>query len=107
MTRRRGLVIGIVALAVFTLGYELIQTGGLMETSAFFVGLPALLAIVVTLGTSPSSAMGITLKTLTIALLLSAFVLKACVVCLLFAAPLFYLVAIVIVRLAQLATLPV
>jgi hypothetical protein len=43
-----------------------------METSAFFVGLPALLALVVTLGTSPASAEGIVLKTLTIAILLSA-----------------------------------
>ena len=95
-------VVAIVALALFTLGYEALRHGGLMETSAFFVGLPALLAIVVVVGTSPLSAVGIVTKTLVVALLLSTFVLQACVVCMLFAAPLFFVVALAVVGLARL-----
>lgn len=101
--KHRG-VVAIAALAAFTLGFELLKTGSLMETSAFYVGLPALLAVLVVAGTSPQSATGIVLKTLTVAILLSTFVLHACVVCMVIAAPLFFAVAIVVVALARLAT---
>lgn len=93
---RRRLAVAIVALAVFALAYEAIRTGGLMETSAFFVGLPALLALVVTLGRSPASAEGILLKTLTIAILLA--------ICTIVTAPLFSAGAVAVVGLTWLAS---
>lgn len=89
-----GLVGLILALALGRVAYALLIRHHLEQTAALFVGLPAILAIVLA-STSPArSATGTILKGVTIALLLSGIVLGEGLICIAFAAPLFYLIAL-------------
>lgn len=87
-------VIGAVAIA--SASYRLIVTHNLQQTSALFIGLPALLAILVVVGISPRSATGVACKAVTVALLVSMLVLWEGVLCVLLSAPLFYGVAVAV-----------
>ncbi|HET8680228.1 MAG TPA: hypothetical protein VFM39_08915 [bacterium] len=86
----------IAALAVGRVAYDLIVRHRLQETAVLFIGLPAVLAVVFALTPRARSATGTILKGMTIALLLSALFLGEGLICIVFAAPLFYLVGIVI-----------
>ncbi len=86
----------IAALAVGRVAYDLLVRHHLRETAALFIGLPAVLAVVFALTPRARSATGTILKGMTIALLLSALFLGEGLICIVFAAPLFYLVGIVI-----------
>lgn len=86
----------IAALAVGRVTYDLLVRHRLQETAALFIGLPAVLAVVFALTPRAKSATGTILKGMTIALLLSALFLGEGLICIVFAAPLFYLVGIVI-----------
>ena len=90
-------LIGAVALA--SLAYRLLVAQGLQQTAALFVGLPALLAIVVVFGVSPRSATGVACKAVTIGLLVSLLFLGEGILCVAMSAPLFYAIAIVIATL--------
>jgi hypothetical protein len=87
-------LIGAVALA--SLAYRLLVAQGLQQSAALFVGLPALLAIVVVFAVSPRSAVGVACKAVTVGLLVSLLFLGEGMVCVAMSAPLFYLVAVVI-----------
>jgi hypothetical protein len=87
-------IIGAVALA--SLVYQWLMLHHLGQTAALFVGLPALLAIVVVFWVSPRSAIGVACKAVTIGLLVSLLFLGEGVLCVMMSAPLFYVVAIVI-----------
>jgi hypothetical protein len=76
--------------------YRLAHAEGLDQTAALFIGLPAVLAIGVTLTPKARSATGMAMKGLTIGLLLSGVVLNEGLICILMAAPLFYGVALAI-----------
>ncbi|MDQ6710411.1 MAG: hypothetical protein M3Z11_07620 [Candidatus Dormibacteraeota bacterium] len=90
-------VVGIVlALVAAVAVYGITHNQGLDQTSALFIGLPAVLAIALTLTPRAKSATGMALKALTIGLLLSAILLREGVICILLAAPLFYGVALAI-----------
>lgn len=67
--------------------------GGLDQTALFYVGLPALLALLVVLLARPRSPVGIAMAVTTLALLLSGPLLGEGIVCLVIAAPLLYGVA--------------
>jgi hypothetical protein len=76
--------------------HRVLSAGRLEHTSLVFIGLPAIIGIVVILMPRSTSVTGIILKAITLALALSGILLGEGFVCILFAAPLFYLVGIVI-----------
>jgi hypothetical protein len=84
------------AVAIASLVYRLLVAHGLQQTSALFVGIPSLLAIVVVFAVSPRSATGVACKAVTIGLLVSMMFLGEGMVCVVMSAPLFYAVAIAI-----------
>lgn len=86
----------IVALALASLGYRLLVAHQLEQTSALFIGLPAILAIIVALTPKAKSSTGMIMKVMTIALLMSGILLGEGFICILMAAPIFYLVGFVI-----------
>jgi hypothetical protein len=95
-------IIGAVALAA--IAYRLLVVHHLGQTAALFIGLPAILAVVVVFWVSPRSATGVACKAVTIGLLVSLLFLGEGLLCILMAAPLFYVLAILIgtgVELAQ------
>ena len=77
-------------------GYRLLHSGGLQQTSALFIGLPAVLAILLSFTPRPKSATGVILKGMTVMLLLSGILLGEGFICILMAAPLFYLIGFLI-----------
>jgi hypothetical protein len=84
----------IAAVALAALAFRLLVFNGLQQTAALFVGIPALLAIVVVLAVSPRSATGVACKAVTVALLVSLLFLQEGILCVAMSAPLFYVVAI-------------
>jgi len=86
----------IVAVAIGAIAYRVIVAHNLQQTAALFIGIPALLAIVVVFGVSPDSAPGVACKAVTIGLLVSLLFLWEGMLCVLMSAPLFYAVAIAI-----------
>jgi hypothetical protein len=86
----------IVAVAIGAIAYRVIISHNLQQTAALFIGIPAVLAIVVVFGVSPDSASGIACKAVTIGLLVSLLFLWEGMLCVLMSAPLFYAIAIAI-----------
>ncbi|MGV8871367.1 MAG: hypothetical protein ACOH2Q_02485 [Rhodococcus sp. (in: high G+C Gram-positive bacteria)] len=82
------------AAAVFV--RKILQETGQDQTAAFYIGIPAVLAVVVVLSAPWGSVVGTTVKVVTVCLLLSMIVLGEGFICVIFAAPLFYAVAIII-----------
>jgi len=72
--------------------YHLLMHNDLGHSAAMFLGIPAILAIVLALAPNPKSITGGILKGITLALLILAPLLGEGYVCILFASPLFYLV---------------
>jgi hypothetical protein len=87
-------IIGAVALAA--VAYRLLVLHHLGQTAALFVGLPTLLAIVVVFCVSPRSATGVACKAVTVGLLVSLLFLGEGLLCIVMAAPLFYVLAILV-----------
>lgn len=87
---RRKLAAVLAALFLATLIYKVLHVGQLEQTALFYVGLPAVLAITVALVATPRSMTGLIMWTITVAILLSGPLLNEGIVCLIFAAPLFY-----------------
>lgn len=95
--RAQGRVVTLtLALALGTLGYRAIMGAGLDQTAALFVGLPALLAIVVATAPATKTVTGLILRVMTVGLLLSGILLGETLVCLVVAAPLVYLIGLMI-----------
>jgi hypothetical protein len=84
----------IAAVAIGSVAYKLIFIQRLDQTAALFVGIPALLAIVVVVFVSPRSATGVACKAVTVGLLVSLFFLGEGVLCIVMSAPIFYAVAV-------------
>lgn len=91
----------IVAVAIASLAYRAIMWNGLQQTAALFVGIPALLAVVVVFGVPPRSAVGVAVKAVTVGLLVSLLFLGEGLLCVAMSAPLFYAVAVAIARAMQ------
>jgi hypothetical protein len=87
----------ILALVVASLVYRILHEKGLEQTSALFIGLPALLAIVMVFFEVEKDPMGQMFKFMTIAILMAGICLAEGTICLLMSAPLFYLVGAVVV----------
>lgn len=84
----------IVALALVSLFYRVLIGGGLEQTAALFIGMPTLLALLVAQLPPAKSYTGTLLKVTTLLLLLSGVLLAEGLICILMAAPLFYLIAV-------------
>jgi hypothetical protein len=93
---RWALVTITVALAVGAIAYHLMHGSSLHQSVVFFIGVPAVLAVILSLTPKAKSATGVIVKGITLALLLSGIVFAEGFVCILMAAPLFYLVGIAI-----------
>ena len=89
----------LVASATASVLYRLLRgatANNLFHTSAMFVGLPVLLGVVLALTPQASSATGSIVKGITFFLLIVAPLLGEGMICILLAAPLFYLIGILI-----------
>lgn len=86
----------VLALAAAVIVRSLLQKTGYEQTAAFYVGIPTVLAIVVVLSAPWGSVIGTTLKVVTVCLLLSMIVLGEGFICVIFAAPIFYGVAVIV-----------
>jgi hypothetical protein len=82
----------IVALALAAGLYRLLHFAQIDQTAALFIGLPTILAIALTLTPRAKSATGMIMKGLTIALLLSGIATGEGFICIVMAAPIFYLI---------------
>jgi hypothetical protein len=90
-----------VALLIGALLYNFIMKAGFGHTSLMFIGIPAVLAILLVLAPTPKSATGSILRGMTLALLLVAPLVGEGYLCILFAAPLFLVVGLVIGKLVD------
>jgi hypothetical protein len=86
---------------VFILGlagidYTLLREHDYYDTAAMYIGMPLILALGLSLTPKTKSAMGATMKGMTIALLLSAIIFQEGYICILFASPIFYAVGAII-----------
>ena len=86
----------VIAVGVASLYISFLTQQGLDTSAALYVGLPLLLAYVFIMTGKAKSATGSILKGITIALLLSAPVLREGFICILMAAPIFYIIGAVI-----------
>lgn len=76
--------------------YHLLVMGRLEQTSALFIGIPALIAAICVLTPKPGSATGTAVKSVTLFLCIAGALLGEGFICILMAAPIFYLIAILI-----------
>src|SRR5437868_6290744 len=86
----------IIAIAAAGTAYRLLVFKHLEQSSALFIGIPSIIAIVITLTPRPKSVTGMICKVMAIALLMSAPLLGEGFICIIMAAPIFFLVGIVI-----------
>lgn len=84
------------AMLAASVAFRLMARVGLEHTSLVFIGIPVLIAVTVILMPRSKSVTGVILKAITLALAMSGILLGEGFVCILFAAPLFYLTGIVI-----------
>jgi hypothetical protein len=88
-----------VALGIGSFVYRLLHAADLDQSAAFFIGIPSLMAFgaaFVALRLRTSGVIGITLKAITIGLLLAGPLLGEGFICVLLAAPLFYAVGLLV-----------
>ena len=98
---RLGLAAIVAAVATGVLFYRAVFGSGLGQTAALFVGVPAIMAVVVTFALTPRSALGVAFKAITIGLLVSMIFLTEGILCVLMSAPLFFGVAVAIAALGE------
>lgn len=82
----------VLVLGITGLVYTLLRKHHLHDSAALYMGLPLILALGLSLTQKAKSLMKATMKVITIALLLSAFVFQEGYICILFASPIFYAV---------------
>ncbi len=100
-TARRTLLAVVAALFVAILTYKVLMAGHLEQTALFYVGIPALIALTVVATVRPRGAFGATMAAITVGLALAGPFLDEGVVCLIMAAPLFYLCGAIVALIAN------
>jgi len=90
------LIFVILAVSAGSVMYRLIVRGKLEQTAVLFVGMPAVLAILLAMIPKAKTAMGGIMKGITIALLLSGPLLGEGFICILMASPIFYGVGLLV-----------
>ncbi len=92
-TYAQSIVVGVVlAFAVAAFLRQALQESGAAQSAAFYVGIPAIVAVIVVLSAPGRSAVGIVMKVITVLLLMSMMLLGEGFICVIIAAPIFYLV---------------
>jgi hypothetical protein len=86
----------ILAFVVGVVLFKVIKGFGLGQSAAFYIGIPTVLALILTLTANPDRLISMTLKAITILLLLAIPVAGEGFVCVIIAAPLFYAVGIIV-----------
>ncbi|MEU7745767.1 hypothetical protein [Nonomuraea sp. NPDC049158] len=86
----------LVALFAAMLLDRVLHEGHLEQTALFYVGIPAVIAVTVALTARPRSTIGMIMASITVALALAGPLLGEGIVCLVMAAPLFYLVGLLV-----------
>lgn len=94
--KKLSLVAVCVSFAIISLGGRIVYARNLETTSVMFIGIPTALAILLALKVRPKSAMATAMTGITFVLLLSAILFGEGVVCILMAAPIFYVVGAII-----------
>lgn len=94
--RKLGWLIAIAGAMVASVWYRVTVFERLEQTSALFIGIPALIAAICVLTPKPASATGTAVKAVTLFIGISGVFLGEGLICILMASPLFYLVAILI-----------
>ena len=94
--RKLGWLVAIAGAVVASVWYRVTVFERLEQTSALFIGIPALIAAICVLTPKPASATGTALKSVTLFIGISGVFLGEGLICILMASPLFYLVAILI-----------
>jgi len=94
--RKVGWLIAIAGSVVASVWYRVTVFERLEQTSALFIGIPALIAAICVLTPKPASATGTAVKSVTLFIGISGVFLGEGLICILMASPLFYLVAIAI-----------
>jgi hypothetical protein len=82
----------VLALGAAAIYYSSISRHGLKDSAALYMGVPVLIALGLSLSPETESVTGATMKAITIALLLAVPVFGEGYICILFTAPIFYLV---------------
>lgn len=90
------LIFLVLAVSTGSVMYRLIVRGRLEQTAVLFVGIPAVLAILLAMVPKARTAKGGIMKGLSLALLLSAPLLGEGFICILMASPIFYLVGLLV-----------
>lgn len=91
-----GILIFIAATVIFVVLYRVTMGVGLGHTSLMFIGIPAVLAMLLALTPKAKSATGAIVKGITLVLLILAPIVGEGYLCILMAAPLFYLVGVIV-----------
>jgi hypothetical protein len=94
--RKWAWLIAIAGAVVASVWYRVTVFERLEQTSALFIGIPALIAAICVLTPKPASATGTAVKAVTLFIGISGVFLGEGLICILMASPLFYLVAILI-----------
>jgi len=92
----RNFVFFVISLVVLSYFVKFLHAGKLEQSALFYTGVPALLAILLSFAPTSQSPMGAMMKGTTFLLLFAGIVFSEGLVCLLLAAPIFYLVALTI-----------
>lgn len=95
---KRILYVIVAVLVLASMAYRLLVINHFEQSTLLFIGLPALITILVIKFTgTPKSTYGITFKIITLFLLMSGVLLGEGIACIIFAAPLFYGVAALVI----------
>lgn len=95
---RPELLLVIAAAAFAGLAFRTARETQLDHTAFTFVGIPALLAALITVSPRPSSITGVVMKSTTLAMLIAGTLMGEAIVCLIMAAPLIYAIAFGVAR---------
>lgn len=99
--RKIALLAIVLSFTIVSLAGRMIYVRHLETTSLMFIGIPTMLAILFVFSVRPESAMGTAMTGITFALLLSAMVFGEGTICILMAAPIFYIVGAIIASVSR------
>lgn len=87
----------VLAIALVSVGFRLLQREHLEHTSLVFIGIPTVLAmVIIAFSGTPRTATGVILKAMTLAMLVAGILLGEGFICIVMAYPLFLLVGVII-----------
>lgn len=95
-TARGRFAVVVIALAIALGVYRMLRASDLNSSALLFIGIPAILALIVALSPPAKTTVGMVFRTITIALLLTGILFIEGTICIILAAPIFYLVGLLV-----------